>query len=215
MESYLVHHGIKGQKWGIRRYQNDDGTLTEAGKKHYGYDLDINDTSRSNIAKIRLGEAKRRLDNAKLNNAGVMEKLKLKANVKAAKKAVKFGKQYDQGEAKALEGQTISGNRLKTWAAVGAATLASAGFNVFMDSRMDALKSDGRYTEGHQFVADLLKMGVESAGSLATLAYSAKKESDNQKLRVYNRSQWDGSKAIKRVGGQEYADRKKELKKNK
>lgn len=33
---YLTHHGIKGQKWGIRRYQNDDGTLTEEGKKRYG-----------------------------------------------------------------------------------------------------------------------------------------------------------------------------------
>lgn len=32
---YLVHHGIKGQKWGIRRYQNSDGSLTEAGKKRY------------------------------------------------------------------------------------------------------------------------------------------------------------------------------------
>lgn len=31
----LYHHGIKGQRWGIRRYQNPDGTLTEAGKKHY------------------------------------------------------------------------------------------------------------------------------------------------------------------------------------
>ena len=28
----LYHHGIKGQKWGIRRYQNEDGSLTEAGK---------------------------------------------------------------------------------------------------------------------------------------------------------------------------------------
>lgn len=30
---YLCHHGIKGQKWHIRRYQNEDGTLTEEGKK--------------------------------------------------------------------------------------------------------------------------------------------------------------------------------------
>lgn len=31
----LYHHGIKGQKWGVRRYQNPDGTLTPAGKKKY------------------------------------------------------------------------------------------------------------------------------------------------------------------------------------
>ena len=33
----LYHHGIKGQKWGVRRYQNPDGSLTAAGKVRYGY----------------------------------------------------------------------------------------------------------------------------------------------------------------------------------
>ena len=32
---YLIHHGILGQKWGVRRYQNADGSYTEAGKKRY------------------------------------------------------------------------------------------------------------------------------------------------------------------------------------
>lgn len=32
----LFHYGILGQKWGLRRYQNPDGTLTAAGKARYG-----------------------------------------------------------------------------------------------------------------------------------------------------------------------------------
>ena len=32
-ELVLIHHGIKGQKWGIRRFQNKDGSLTQAGRK--------------------------------------------------------------------------------------------------------------------------------------------------------------------------------------
>lgn len=34
---HLEHHGIKGQKWGVRRYQNPDGSWTEEGKRRRMY----------------------------------------------------------------------------------------------------------------------------------------------------------------------------------
>lgn len=34
-EDYLMHHGVMGMKWGVRRYQNADGTLTTKGKDRF------------------------------------------------------------------------------------------------------------------------------------------------------------------------------------
>lgn len=44
MTNELYHHGILGQRWGIRRYQNEDGSLTSLGKKRYG-DVDSKNLS--------------------------------------------------------------------------------------------------------------------------------------------------------------------------
>ena len=64
----LYHHGIKGQKWGVRRYQNEDGTLTSAGKKR------IAQRQPDDIV-IKKG--------TQLNNLGSKETLKLRGNFKA------------------------------------------------------------------------------------------------------------------------------------
>ena len=47
-ETYLSHHGIKGQKWGVRRFQNPDGTLTAEGRKRQG----LSDKQKSTLKKV-------------------------------------------------------------------------------------------------------------------------------------------------------------------
>lgn len=53
---YLVHFGVKGMKWGIRRYQNPDGTLTAEGKARFGT-VDKLNQRRARNRKIAIGAA--------------------------------------------------------------------------------------------------------------------------------------------------------------
>ena len=52
----LYHHGIKGQHWGVRRFQNEDGSLTSAGKKRYDVDIETA-KNKYDIAKRNTKEA--------------------------------------------------------------------------------------------------------------------------------------------------------------
>ena len=59
----LYHHGILGQKWGVRRYQNSNGTLTSEGKARYG------SGTRGN-ARFRPNDKKQRSKNWQINRMG-------------------------------------------------------------------------------------------------------------------------------------------------
>ena len=67
MKSYLAHYGIKGQQWGVRRFQNEDGSLTAAGKEHY--DVGEGESSKNKSGKeprTRWGKG-RKLSNERYN----------------------------------------------------------------------------------------------------------------------------------------------------
>lgn len=59
----LTHWGIKGMKWGQRRYQNQDGSLTPAGKKRYG---DDDDESEKDIDDLTDSELKSKITRLEL-----------------------------------------------------------------------------------------------------------------------------------------------------
>ena len=61
----LLHWGIKGMKWGVRRYQNKDGTLTAAGRKRYNENNRANDHPDYTRAHER--KSVRELSDAELN----------------------------------------------------------------------------------------------------------------------------------------------------
>lgn len=64
MELYIQHHGIKGQRWGFRRFQNEDGSLTPEGRRRYGVDNPDGDYTSATYKKVKA----KRLSNKELKS---------------------------------------------------------------------------------------------------------------------------------------------------
>lgn len=84
-ENELYHHGILNQKWGVRRYQNKDGSLTEEGKLRYSKSQDRKEKWMNARSKIRQGVDK--LKESSANRKAAKEEASKQALIRSGDRA--------------------------------------------------------------------------------------------------------------------------------
>lgn len=148
-DGVLYHHGIKGQKWGNRRWQNEDGSLTAAGREHYGYGQ-----ARSNM---------------------VSAKAKYKASRKAYSKA--FDRATGAGQyIRALTKKGRAENDRRSAELVKTARDAEKAKTAYKQAKTDYKNSD-EYKARQEKIKKAAKIGAAVAGT-ALVAYGAYKAAD-------------------------------------
>lgn len=187
----LYHYGVKGMKWGVRRYQNFDGSYTKAGLKRFNDSLD-----KYEKADKRYKDAKTSYKSAKKSGTSTMGLDTEMANAKLARKQAKqkLEKDYkhlkqdklgDQGKKLYAEGKTITSNNQTTGALIkiGGIGLAAAAYN----ARTGNISKIARKVIGN--VGDKQVNQVLAAAGVGAMAIggvkSAVDASQNAKLRAY------------------------------
>ena len=169
----LCHHGIKGMKWGVRRYQNYDGTYTQKGVDRYNKALKEYDTAKQNLYRTKQSLKNKTATKEEYKNAKTEAK-NSKRKLDKSYDSLKTDKLADQGKALYKRGKTITGNMNKK---------VIAQVSVVAGSRIatEILSS----TLSNKTVAQISGTAIGIGGTVVNVIMAGKTYSDNKKLRAY------------------------------
>lgn len=182
METYLVHHGIKGQKWGVRRYQNFDGSYTQAGLARYRTSTENYQKSKAAYKEARQ-TAKETGDRSGLRDA----RKQMRSDRKQMNKDYKHLKQdklADQGKQLYSEGQRITaGNNALALKLLGVFAATAVTKLAVQKSSLASTTLVNKY--GSFNMADIAAGAVGAAGLAVNIGMRVKQNDRDRKLRAY------------------------------
>lgn len=170
----LYHHGIKGQKWGVRHYQNADGTYTKEGLERY-----FGSHERTTKAHEKLHEARKTKNKAIIKSAKKAYKVAYKKekesykDLKKAKELDKIKKNFDKkGDINKGSISTMRKSYAKsTLKTIGTATVASA-ISYGLAKKYSSYWLTNKY--GTYNIGKLLNGGTRAIGSAAIFGLAIK-----------------------------------------
>ena len=172
-EQVLEHYGVKGMKWGVRRYQNKGGSYTKKGLEKFKKAEERYDSAKAEYQKTK--------DAYKKGAATKYEVRDSKSNLKMSKnemsniyKKLKTDKLADEGKELYSKGKTITSNKDK---------LALSEFGVLLGSKVASSLIQSKI--GNYNAAQIAQSSIALGGTAINAILASKNYMENKRLRAY------------------------------